>query len=59
MLSVIFVSVSLIAFALHLASSRQPRTKSRVVELLLLYLLAVNVGVGGILAWARTHVYGR
>ena len=51
MLSVIFLSATLIGFALHLSLSKQPRTKSRVVELLLLYLLAINIGVGGILAW--------
>jgi hypothetical protein len=51
MLSVVFLAATLIGFALHLSLSRQPRTKSRVVELLLLYLLAINIGVGGILAW--------
>jgi hypothetical protein len=51
MISGIFLADTLIGFALHLSLSKQPRTKSRVVELLLLYLLAVNIGVGGILAW--------
>jgi hypothetical protein len=51
MLSVIFLSASLIGFALHLSFSRQPRTKSRVVELLLLYLLVINIGLGCLLAW--------
>jgi hypothetical protein len=51
MLSIIFLAATLTGFALHLSLSNQPRTKSRVVELLLLYLLAVNIGVGGILAW--------
>ena len=51
MLSIIFLAATLIGFALHLSLSKQPRTKSRVVELLLLYLLAVNIGIGGILAW--------
>jgi len=51
MLPVIFLAATLIGFALHLSLSKQPSTKSRVVELLLLYLLAVNIGVGGILAW--------
>ncbi len=51
MLSVIFLAATLIGFALHLTLSRQPCTKSKVVEILLLYLLAVNIGVGGILAW--------
>lgn len=51
MLSVIFLTATLAGFALHLIFSNQPRTKSRIVELLLLYLLAVNVGVGCLLAW--------
>lgn len=51
MLSVVFLAATFIGFALHLSLSKQPRTKSRVVELLLLYLLAVNIGIGGILAW--------
>jgi hypothetical protein len=51
MLSIIFLAATLIGFALHLSVSKQPRTKSRMVELLLLYLLAVNIGAGGILAW--------
>jgi hypothetical protein len=51
MLSVIFLAATLLGFLLHLSLSKQPRTKSHVVELLLVYLLAVNIGLGGILAW--------
>lgn len=51
MLSIMFIVVSLVGFGLHLGFGKQPRTKDRIVELLLLYLLAVNVGIGGILAW--------
>jgi hypothetical protein len=51
MISVIFLAATIIGFAVHLSLSKQPRTKKRVVELLLLYLLAVNIGIGGILAW--------
>ena len=51
MLPVIFVSASLICFALHLLLGREPRTKTRIVQLLLLYLLVINVGLGGLLAW--------
>jgi hypothetical protein len=52
MTTVFFLAVTVIGFALHLSFSKQPRTRSRVVELLLLYLLAVNIGIGGILAWS-------
>jgi len=51
MLSIMFLAVTLVGFGLHLGFGKQPRTKLRAVELLLLYLLAVNVGIGGILAW--------
>jgi hypothetical protein len=51
MLSLVFLSVTLIAFALHLLLGGEPRTRTRIVQLLLLYLLVINVGVGGLLAW--------
>ena len=51
MLSVFFLSASLIGFSLHLTLSKQPRTRARRVELLLLYLLVINIGLGGLLAW--------
>ncbi len=51
MLSLVFVSASLIGFALHLALGKEPRTRSRIVQLLLLYLLVINIGLGCLLAW--------
>ncbi len=51
MLPLVFLAVSLIAFGIHLGASKQPRTKVRVVELLLLYLLVINIGFGCVLAW--------
>lgn len=51
MFPVIFLFVSLLGFALHLMLDKQPRTKGRTVELLLLYLLVINIGVGCLLAW--------
>lgn len=51
MFPIIFLTVSLVGFALHLVLSKAPRTKSRIVELLLLYLLSMNIGVGCLLAW--------
>ncbi|MEW6113748.1 MAG: DUF6790 family protein [Thermodesulfobacteriota bacterium] len=51
MLSFIFLTASLIGFVLHLAISKQPRTRGRIVEVLLLYMLVINIGVGGLLAW--------
>jgi len=51
MLTVIFLLASLLGFALHLVLDREPRTRARTVELLLLYLLVINIGVGCLLAW--------
>ncbi|MDQ7784112.1 MAG: hypothetical protein RDU20_14605, partial [Desulfomonilaceae bacterium] len=51
MFSVLFTICALLGFALHLGLSRKPRTKIRVVETLLLYLLVINIGLGGLLAW--------
>ncbi len=51
MLSAVFLSASLLGFALHLGLSNQSRTKARIVELLLLYLLVINIGLGCLLAW--------
>jgi hypothetical protein len=51
MLPSLFLIFSLFGFGLHLISTKPPRTKNRIVELLLLYLLSVNIGFWGILAW--------
>lgn len=51
MLSVLFLTFTLIGCALHLGLSKKPRTRGRVVEILLLYLLAMNIGGGCLLAW--------
>jgi hypothetical protein len=51
MLSISFLAATVTGLVLHLSLSKKPLTKSRVVELLLLYLLTINVGVGGVLAW--------
>jgi hypothetical protein len=51
MLPVVFVCTTLIAFTLHLFLGREPRTKARIVQLLLLYLLVINIGLGSLLAW--------
>lgn len=50
-MSILFLAASLVGFVLHLNLSKSPRTKSRIVELLLLYLLAINIGLGCLLAW--------
>ncbi|MCA1960328.1 MAG: hypothetical protein LDL33_05995 [Desulfomonile sp.] len=51
MLPVFFLLASFTGFALHLGLSREPRTRARVVELLLLYFLVVNIGFNGLLTW--------
>ncbi len=51
MLPFVFLALTLIGFAVHLLLTREPRNTARIVELLLLYFLAVNIGIGGVLAW--------
>jgi hypothetical protein len=48
MLPVVFLTAALVGFALHLGFSKQPRTRRRVVEVLLMYFLTINIGFGGI-----------
>ena len=51
MLPFVFLALTLIGFAVHLLLTKEPRNTARIVELLLLYFLAVNIGIGGVLAW--------
>lgn len=51
MLPFVFLALTLIGFAVHLLLTREPLNTARIVELLLLYFLAVNIGIGGVLAW--------
>lgn len=52
MVWILLLVVSLSGFGVHLVLTKTPRTRLRVVELLLLYLLVVNIGFGGIIAWS-------
>lgn len=55
-----FLIVTLLSVVLplaHLALSKAPRTKERVVELLLLYALVLDVGVLGIVLGFIPHVF--
>jgi hypothetical protein len=49
-LFLIFFVLSLIVAAVHIYRDKQPRTGKRVAEILLLWLLVINIGFGGI--WA-------
>lgn len=49
--ALVFLLASIIGFTLHVVLDKQPRTKARIVELLLLYLLVINIGAGCLLAW--------
>jgi hypothetical protein len=52
----ILATMTLAGILLHVAFDRQPRTVKRLAELILLYLLAIMVGVNGIVAFG-VHVY--
>lgn len=51
MYTLVFLVAGLLGFALHLALDKRPRSVARVVELLLVYLLAVPVGLAGVLSF--------
>ena len=52
-----FFVLSLIAAAIHLFRDKRPRTPSRVAEVLLLWLLVINVGIGGVFGFIGHTVF--
>ena len=52
-----FFVLSLIAAAIHLFRDKQPRTASHVADVLLLWLLVINVGVGGVFGFIGHTVF--
>jgi hypothetical protein len=47
----LIIIFSVLGFLLHLMFSKQPKTKGRVVELMLLYQLVFNIGLLGIISF--------
>lgn len=47
----LIIVFSFVGFFIHLMKSKQPKTKGRVVELLLLYQLVFNIGFLGIISF--------
>jgi hypothetical protein len=52
-----FFVISLIVGAIHLLRDNHPRTAGRVAEVLLLWLLVINVGVGGVFGFIGHTVF--
>ena len=48
MFSIIFLILILLGAGVHLFISREPKTATKIISTLLLYLLVINVGVGGL-----------
>ncbi|MBU4198816.1 MAG: hypothetical protein KKG09_04190 [Verrucomicrobia bacterium] len=48
---ILFLLITLVAVLTHLGLDKQPRNSKRVLEIILLYFFAIQVGVGGIWAW--------
>ena len=48
MFSIIFLILILLGTGVHLFISRKPKTATKIISTLLLYLLVINVGVGGL-----------
>jgi Family of unknown function (DUF6790) len=57
MLVLALAALSVVLPLLHLALTRPPRTKARVVRLLLLYALVIDVGVLGVFFGFIPHVF--
>ncbi len=57
MLAIIVAALSVLLPLVHLGLSRQPRTRSRVIHLLLLYALVLDVGVIGLPLGFIPHVF--
>src|SRR5215208_2385423 len=53
----IFFVLSFVAAELHLYRDKQPRTGRRIAAILLLWLLVINVGLGGIWAFIGHTVF--
>jgi hypothetical protein len=57
LVSLFFLVLGLVVGALHVFLDKQPRTKARVAEIFLLWLLVITVGIQGILAFIAHTVY--
>jgi hypothetical protein len=57
MIGIIVAVLSVLLPLLHLGLSKQPRTRSRVIHLLLLYALVLDVGVMGLFVGFIPHVF--
>ena len=57
MIGIIVAVLSVLLPLLHLHLSKQPRTRSRVIHLLLLYALVLDVGVVGLFLGFIPHVF--
>lgn len=57
MINVVVVFLSVLFPLIHLGLSRIPRTRARVVRLLLVYAMVFNVGVVGLLMGFIPHVF--
>ncbi len=56
MFALIFPMIALGGAVVHLLMEKRPRTRTRILEVVLVWLLAVGVGVTGIFAWSG-HIF--
>jgi hypothetical protein len=57
LVSLFFLVLGLVVGAVHLYLDKQPRTKGRVAQIFLLWLLVITVGIQGIFAFIGHTVY--
>jgi hypothetical protein len=53
----VFFVISLIVAAVHVLRDQQPRTSQRIAEIFLLWLLVIDIGVGGIFGFIGHTVF--
>jgi uncharacterized membrane protein YphA (DoxX/SURF4 family) len=56
MFALIFPALALAGAVVQLLVEKRPRTKSRILEVVLLWMLAVGVGATGVFAWSG-HIF--
>ncbi len=57
MLSLVFLILGLVVGAVHLYLDKQPRTKGRVAQIFLLWLLVIIVGIGSVIFFISHTVF--
>lgn len=50
-MSMLFLLLTIVFIFLNIAFSKKPRTAKNIIEIILVYMFAILIGIGGIIAW--------